>query len=82
MINTEIRDFDRLRVGQTYPCCLDISKISDHESYGVYAMTSVSSSNRVELRQKAGEVALFTFKYNETELPEWWKDSELIWSNQ
>lgn len=76
----QITNFDKIRVGQTFPSCFDIQKIEEHESDGIFAIARITnpSTHRVELRKKVGDVALFTFM----ELPEYWKDSELLWTNQ
>ena len=78
----EIRDFDRVRVGQSYPSCFDIAPIQFHESYGVYATTYTYENERIELRKRDNAVALFTFKSIDLDLPKGWENSELLWSNK
>ena len=78
----EIRDFNRVRVGQSYPSCFDIAPIQFHESYGVYATTYIYNNERIELRKIKNDIALFTFKTADMDLPKGWEDSELLWSNK
>jgi len=78
----DITNFRHVRVGSGYPAVLDVSPIGSHESEGVYASFPVVSNGlpRAELRYKEGTYALFVFRYANMDYPEWWKDSELVWS--
>ena len=78
----ELKDFSQVRVGSGYPACVDVSKIQGHENDGVMAVTYVfeHDEHRVELRRLKYQIALFTFKYDDMELPGDWKNSELLWA--
>lgn len=79
----EIRNFDRVRIGSGYPAVLDISPIEGHESYGIAARfydAVLDEDFQVELRRKENDLALFLFRYGDMELPNYWQDSELVWS--
>lgn len=81
----EISHFTEIRVGSNFPACFDIKPISDHEKYGVYAtiyQDKTIDKKRIELRRKNNHIALFNFYYNDLPLPEYWQDSELIWSTE
>ena len=80
----DITSFKRIRVGSHYPQTLDIAPIEAHESDGLYASFFAfpminRGMRRVELRRKDNSFALFLFRYDDMELPDWWKDSELLW---
>jgi len=79
-----LRDFKRVRIGSNYPQVLDIQPIEAHESDGLFAsfqgfVLLEKGQKRVELRKKDNSYALFLFRYKDMELPDWWKDSEIIW---
>lgn len=87
----EIKNFDRsIRVGSGFPACFDISRIGSHESYGVFASFFYNSrihlrseeATRAELRHKGNYYALFVFNRKDMDLPDWWKDSEIVWELQ
>ena len=71
-----------IRIGE-YPVCLDVKRLPHGDWTGVYATFHVSSVAdglaRVELRHKQGEYALFISRFTDAELPDWWKDSEVVW---
>lgn len=80
----DISNFERVRVGSHYPQCFDIEPIglSEHGS-GIYAAFCAYSTEdglqRAELRYKDNTYGLFLFRYEDQELPEWWRDSEIVW---
>lgn len=84
MMAAGIIDFDRIRVGSEYPICLDIESIHGHESGGIlaafYTYEMSDGLKRVELRRREERIALFLFRYEDMDLPEWWQNSELLWS--
>ena len=70
------------RVGE-YPACLGIRPLGYTDGAGVYALAYDDSfAHRIELRRRDDTVALFVFRYDDTDLPEWWTDSEMLWTNQ
>ena len=77
---TDITNFSRIRVGNHYPQVLDISPINSHAEDGIKAaFTNYSDQPRVELRRSGQYYCLFLFRDPGPELPENWRDSELIW---
>jgi hypothetical protein len=85
-----IKDFESIRVGSGWPCCVDVSAIESHESYGVFAEAFTyrcdKEKNFVQFRKhnKHPTVAMFSFcdDYQERKLPKFWKDSEVIWDSR
>jgi hypothetical protein len=80
----EIINFsDSIRVGSGSPACFNIERIGDHEEDGVFASffdpQNWNELYRVELRCKKHYYGLFLFKYSGMDLPDWWKDSKLVW---
>ncbi len=80
----DLTNFKRVRIGSHYPQVFGISPIAGHESDGLYAqfhgfMLLEKGQKRVELRCKDNSYALFLFRYDDMELPDWWKDSEVLW---
>ncbi len=76
---------ERVHVGSSHPGCLTVQPISSHESSGVLAsFMNVSLEHgpfmRAELRRKDTQYALFVFHFDDIDLPEWWEDSEIVWS--
>ena len=82
----EIKDFthEHIRVSREWPVCLDIDGIP----YGIQASfhhyeATDDELKRAELRFKDHAYALFLFDYTEDEatdlLPEWWRDSKVVW---
>lgn len=79
----DIQNFDRVRLGQ-FPLCLDIQKECGHSEYGLSASFWVypgaKGISRVELRKGEHEYRLFLLRWEDQEVPEPWKDNELLWS--
>lgn len=81
----DITNFERIRVGSHYPQVLDIEPIglSEHGS-GIYAAFYAHDTEdglrRVELRYKDSIYGLFLFRYEDQGLPDWWRDSKVVWS--
>lgn len=40
------------------------------------------SSKVIEVRRKERKVAMFALKYDDIEIPEYWKDAEVIFTNR
>jgi len=83
----EIRDFDKFRIGNDV--FMDVNRLSarDHSSYGfmvtAYEMGGSKndySNHKVEVRKKDRMVALITYKYSDTEIDEWWRNAEVLYS--
>ena len=76
----DITNFSHIRVGNHFPQVLDISPIYSHAEDGIKAsFTNYSDQPRVELRRSGQYYSLFLFRDPGPELPENWRDSELIW---
>lgn len=75
----EIRNFHQLRVGGKWPACFDIWPLG-YSDYGLFAQVNTYRLPRIELRKKEHTVALFVFGYDDLEIPEWWRDAEVLWS--
>lgn len=79
----QISNFDHVRLGSQFPAVFDVSPIYSHECYGVYAVAyQGENTGKLELRRKGNHVALFNFFDKATPLPEYWTDSELLWSSE
>lgn len=39
-------------------------------------------NSKVEVRLKDRCVSIFVYEYSDSELPDWWRDSEILWSNK
>ena len=81
----DISNFERIRVGSHPPQVLDIEPVglSEHGS-GIFAVFCAHDTEnglkRAELRYKENTYGLFLFRYEDQELPDWWRDSEIAWS--
>ena len=82
-----IANFKRIRIGSHYPQTFDVQPIESHESDGIYAsfqgfptFYDGTALERAELRHKNNSYAVFLFRYKDMELPDWWKDSDLLWT--
>lgn len=86
----DIRNFDRIRVGSGDTSFLDISNVNGHEYYGIMAVAYQSKSSKeyfnhiIEVRQKEGQIALFTLEHDGVKVPEYWEDAEILfrWSEK
>ncbi|MFD2703837.1 hypothetical protein ACFSVM_25740 [Paenibacillus shunpengii] len=64
----------------------DVEKIGGHSRDGfmvtAYCMRSFDkySQHKVEVRKKEREVALITYRFNDAEIPEYWRDAEVLFS--
>jgi len=82
-----VSGFDNVRLGSSWPACVDVSPISGHECYGVkavaWAHTFKGDTNFVQIRKhnKEKQIALFSFKF-ELELDEFWQDSTVLWDSR
>jgi hypothetical protein len=90
-MTTYISTFSRLILGRNAPAVLDVEKDAASEtivaSFHNFKTLKQSSNGheentRAEFRGKGNEFALFLFQYPDSELPDWWKDSKLIWSSE
>lgn len=77
-----------IRLGQNFPSTIDVKPISEHEAYGVMAICYTYGGDKeqgfVQFRQHNRDkiIALFAFGYNDQAVPEYWKDSVVIWDSR
>jgi hypothetical protein len=81
----EIKNFsENVRLG--HDVFIDVRKISGHCSEGVMATAYMFKSDdkytkrKVEVRKKDNSVALITYYYSDTKLPEYWQDAEVLFT--
>lgn len=89
-MTTRIESFDSLSLGRKAPALVDVKRdtldetimISFHNfsSFKHNGMVEVEQT-RAEFREKDSVYALFVFQYPDSEVPDWWKDSILLWSS-
>ena len=89
---SNISNFKRIRVGSGFPAVIDVEPIDNfHESLGVIGMVypqrfddgSNLPAGWVEIRKRDDVIAIITSRYDMfADLPEYWKDSELIYSSK
>lgn len=87
-----ITQFDRFRINSESSIgsavFMDISTIDGGCSGGFMAIAyeipnnKGFSSHKIEVRRKERQVALLTYKYSDLELPEYWRDAEVLHSWQ
>jgi len=79
---------ETIRLGGSFPVCFDVSPITDHEGYGVmahvYTHRKDGENHYFQLRKHNEEklVAFFAVKFDDIDLPEYWKNSILIWDSR
>lgn len=81
-MTTYIESFDPLCLGRNAPALLHVERNSIDETIQASFHNFTSESTRAELREKNNEYALFLFQYSDSEVSDWWKDSEVIWSTE
>jgi hypothetical protein len=84
-MTTYIESFDKIILGRNAPAILSVERdgvdetiIASFHNFKNYYM----ENTRAELREKENEFALFLFQFSDSKLPDWWKDSKLIWSTE
>jgi hypothetical protein len=87
-----ITQFDRFRINSESDICnnlfMDVRKISNSCSEGfmavAYEIPSMPkdkySKHKVEVRRKERQIALIAYKYSDTEIDEYWRDAEVLYS--
>ena len=79
---------ERITVGGNFPLCLNVERFDgrsgENFKFLFYAGESDHSLKHVELRHKENTYALFMAEHgfggDNCQLPEWWQDSEVVWS--
>ena len=82
-----IKDIDRIRVGDPWPICFDISAIeSCHSSWALsaafYAHPGTEGLSRIVLLRNKSTPSwyrLILFAFPDTEWPKGWEDAEVLW---
>lgn len=86
-----ITNFDKFRIESesgVRSIFMDVHKFPEGCSSGfmvtAYEIPSLPrdkfSKHRIEVRRKEREVAMFAYKYSDSEIPEYWKDAEILYS--
>lgn len=89
----KLTNFERVRLGSTWPSCVDVIKLGLHEENGVYAETWLhcgivngeSSFSQLRRHNAEKKVALFCFSWSDAEyelLPDSWKNSSVLWDSR
>jgi hypothetical protein len=79
---------ERIRIGGPFPLCMNVERFDgrsgENFEFSFYAGSSDHSLKHAELRHKESIYAFFMsengFDNENCQLPEWWKDSEVVWS--
>jgi hypothetical protein len=75
-----ITNFKRLRINDTENF-VDVQSCGGHHcSEGLVLTAYDFASERIEIRRKDRQTAMFVLKYNDTKIPEYWQDAEVIFS--
>lgn len=76
-----ITNFKRFRINDT-DTFVDVSSCGGHSSDGVVLTAYDFVNERVEIRRKERQTAMFVLKDNNTEIPKFWRDAEIVFSTQ
>ena len=81
-MTTVIESFDTLVLGRKHPAIVQVIRDNIDETIMVtfHNFTTPGMKTRAEFREKQNEFALFLFQYSDSEVPDWWKDAEVVWS--
>ena len=61
---------------------VDIQSCGGHISYGVVLTAYDFASDVVEIRRKGKETAMFALTFDDIEIPEYWKDAEVVFTTR
>lgn len=86
-----VTQFDRFRInsqsGIVGAVFMDVQKISNScaegfmaIAYEIPSMPDSHAKHKIEVRRKDRTVALISYKYSYTEIDEYWKDAEVLYS--
>lgn len=48
--------------------------------YDIPSYKNSFARHKVEVRKKLNQTALFVYKYDDSEIDEWWKDAEILYT--
>ncbi|MFE8701182.1 hypothetical protein ACFYKX_11305 [Cytobacillus sp. FJAT-54145] len=74
-----LTNFKRFRINDTHTF-VDVEACGGHSSYGLKLVAYDFANERVEIRRKDKQTAMFVLKYEDTEIPDYWKDAEIIFT--
>lgn len=77
-----LTNFESVRINDTVNF-VDVNTVgNNHISTGVMLTAYDFSSEIVEVRRKDRKTAMFVLKYDDIEIPDYWKDAEVIFTNR
>lgn len=88
----DITQFDRFRIKSSSSTgsnvFMDVSRIGTSCSEGFMAVAyeigtspfDNYSKHKVEVRRKERQIALIAYRYSDSEIDEWWRDAEVLYS--
>ncbi|MCP4417772.1 MAG: hypothetical protein GY805_14200 [Chloroflexi bacterium] len=81
---------DQVRIGREFPICANVESFDERSGDNLMLSFYVGNgktehcAKHVEMRQKDGQCAVFMSQYgfggDNTQIPEWWQDAEVVWS--
>ena len=74
-----ITNFERFRINDS-ETFVDVKSCGGHAEEGVILTAYDFANERVEIRRKERQTAMFVLKRKDTEIPEYWQDAEIIFS--
>lgn len=86
-----ITQFDKFRINSESDICqsifMDVYNIGNScrdgfmaIAYEIHAGRKEFAKHKVEVRRKERQIALISYKNSESEIPEYWKDAEVLYS--
>lgn len=87
-----ITQFDRFRINSSSDIgsnvFMDVRRIGTNCSEGFMAVAyeigsfpkDNYSKHKVEVRRKERQIALISYRYSDSEIDEWWRDAEVLYS--
>lgn len=76
----EIKNFDNFRIGGKHVFA-DVKAVNTHSEYGFMVEGYKRITKRIEVREKEGSIAMFCSRFEKIKLPEWWEDSNILFSS-
>lgn len=76
-----INNFKSLRLNDSENF-VDVDSYGGHSNYGVVLTAYDFASEAIEVRRRGRETAMFVLKYEDTEIPDYWKNAEILYSTR
>ena len=76
-----LTNFKRARINSSENF-VDIHSCGGHINDGVVLTAYDFTSDVVEIRRKDKETAMFVLRFNDIEIPEYWKDAKVIFTTR